>query len=263
LPRWGCSHGTSPLAGVLRRADWNPRYNARMAMENRSERPVLGAASLGTSLSGFMDGSADSSMRYRSSQRAERSDGGGADDDARRDPSVQRLETRGARRRHLHVSGGSSGVPVQPSRQLLHAVCAMLRNGERVRFTVTGGSMVPFVRHGDVVEIAPLDDVPEVADVVLASPDAHRSLLHRVVRTEDGSVWIRGDAQASSLGPISACALHGKLVRLERGGRCYDLETRWWRYGGRLWVWGHPLGLMLVQAVRSARSLPRLYSRSL
>ena len=140
-----------------------------------------------------------------------------------------------------------TGEPTPP--ELMRLVCQELAHGDRVRFAVAGGSMTPFIRHGDVVEIAPLSGGVEVGDVVLARATPERTVLHRVVRARGGAVWLRGDAQLRSEGPYSSKHVLGRAASVTRRGR---LRDGWWRrVAGRAWVALHPLGPLMVRGVRT------------
>ena len=81
---------------------------------------------------------------------------------------------------------------ILPSRELMPIVRAALERGQRVRMTVTGGSMFPFLRDGDVVELEPALTL-RLGDMVLVQTDSsdviERYVLHRIVRWVDGAAF--------------------------------------------------------------------------
>jgi hypothetical protein len=72
----------------------------------------------------------------------------------------------------------------------------MLKEGIVCRITVTGHSMRPLLRSGDIIEISPYKGNRTVmGDVVLAKEQAiGRYLVHRIIkRFKDGSCLLKGD----------------------------------------------------------------------
>ena len=86
---------------------------------------------------------------------------------------------------------------VLDTQQYLDTVCQLLRQGETsVAVPVAGGSMIPFLHHGDTVYL----DLPKFpvkkGQILLYTRSNGQYILHRVVQTNpDGSLWMAGDAQ--------------------------------------------------------------------
>jgi len=53
----------------------------------------------------------------------------------------------------------------------------LIRDGKRVRLTVSGSSMFPFIRNGDVVEIAGLESKVRVGDILLVRKNEEGQVL--------------------------------------------------------------------------------------
>ncbi|HUT25764.1 MAG TPA: S24/S26 family peptidase, partial [Sumerlaeia bacterium] len=102
----------------------------------------------------------------------------------------------------------------------------LLGSGRSVRLAACGWSMRPFLRDGDVVEIAPATisglrrgDVAAVA----ASPDEDAGpgseddlIVHRFVRREGARLVLQGDACPAPDAPVPESALLGRVVVRER-----------------------------------------------
>ncbi len=100
---------------------------------------------------------------------------------------------------------------------------AALERGQRVRMTVNGRSMLPFLRDGDVVEIAPMPPAPTLGSVVLAQLANERYPLHRLV-AQCGAAWLlRGDNSGAPDGVVPRENLVGVVTRVERNGRVVRL----------------------------------------
>lgn len=112
---------------------------------------------------------------------------------------------------------------------------AALATGATVRFTATGSSMFPFLRHGEVVELAscPTHRL-RPGDVVLARrPDGHY-VMHRIMVVEPGRVYMVSDAGRQD-GWIPAANILARAIAVERKGRWHRLDTGRARRAGLLW----------------------------
>ena len=110
----------------------------------------------------------------------------------------------------------------------------MALEGDRLPVVITleGESMRPLIRRGrDRVTILPLTREIRIGDVVLfqAAPDLY--VVHRVFRIKDGLIRTLGDNCEN---------IWGLVVRLERCGRSWNLDTGAWRAWGRFWMAIHP-----------------------
>jgi hypothetical protein len=109
------------------------------------------------------------------------------------------------------------------------AIEALRRHG-RLSIRVRGGSMVPFIRDGDIVtvsEIAPSG--PGIGDVICYETKPRRLFVHRVVACDGERLFVKGDALAFTE-VIERDQVLGKIVALERRGMLRRLDTapaRW------------------------------------
>ncbi len=98
----------------------------------------------------------------------------------------------------------------------------LLARGLRVRVRVTGGSMFPAIRSGDVVTLAPVPDgAAGPGDVVLIRDASNRLVLHRVIAAglrEDGRPWVctRGDSAAGEDLPVAGDRVLGRAESVTR-----------------------------------------------
>jgi signal peptidase I len=144
-----------------------------------------------------------------------------------------------------------AGVMILSARELMPVICAALQRNQRVRLTVTGSSMFPFIRSGDVVELEPLHGLPGIGDVVLARcPTGERYVLHRVVRWNGEAFFLRGDSQRDWEGPFTRGDLLAKGAVRYRHGRGRRLDRGLWRLLGLTWNRGAPMNVWLFQLLR-------------
>ena len=110
------------------------------------------------------------------------------------------------------------GLSNLEQRELIRAVT---ERGAPIRTRVSGFSMSPFIRDGDVLTIAPLNGrAPRVGEVVaFTQPDTGRLAIHRVI-ARVGTAWhIRGDNSPEPDGIVPRENLLGVVTRVECEGR--------------------------------------------
>jgi hypothetical protein len=133
------------------------------------------------------------------------------------------------------VQADARVVPSCPSPAPLHELAILtLRRGNALRLRARGGSMLPFLRDGDVLEVRPAG-AGEVAagDVACYESPAGGLCLHRIVARDARGLLARGDALAA-VERVPATALLGLVTAVERRGRRWRLGTRAARRRGRL-----------------------------
>jgi hypothetical protein len=131
-------------------------------------------------------------------------------------------------------------------------VQSLLDEGLSVRFRARGRSMLPALRDGECLIVAPAHPAEiAVGDVVLCDtwrgPVAHR--VSSVERLADGErrFNLRGDASLEGDGPVAARQLRGRIVGVERDGRRLSLAIR-----------GGQLGRLAMRSLRSWLAPSRL-----
>ena len=130
----------------------------------------------------------------------------------------------------------------------------ILRQGGSFQFRAHGSSMVPFIRDGDLLTVAPTDPGSiEVGQVVLFRTRRDRLLAHRLVRKSHlGGEWIlemQGDARLSSDRPVPGERVLGRVVRVQRDGRIHHPDRALWLLAARLWIRLLPLRRVLTRVM--------------
>jgi hypothetical protein len=101
-------------------------------------------------------------------------------------------------------------------------IAEALDAGHEVQLRVTGGSMLPAVRSGDVLRVRP-SATAEPGEIVLFARNG-RFFAHRVIAQPDFGCGLqlltRGDALAAPDLPVRAVELLGTVMAIWRGGRC-------------------------------------------
>jgi ribosomal protein S18 acetylase RimI-like enzyme len=143
---------------------------------------------------------------------------------------------------------------ILPSRELMPVVRAALERGQRVRMTVTGSSMLPFIRDSDEVELEHMSSPPAPGDLVLAQVPEGLYVLHRVVKVEGEAFFLSGDAQNHLDGPFTLRDALGRVTMIYHNGRARGLGRGVWRFAGLVWVRCNPIGFWFIRlAVRMRR----------
>lgn len=117
--------------------------------------------------------------------------------------------------------------------EFLDTVCQLLKQGHTaVPVPVSGGSMIPFLHHGDTVYL----DVPhrplKRGDIVLYTRAGGRYILHRIYKVcRDGSYIMVGDAQQELERILHREQIHAIVTSARHNGKLLRPKSlRWWFY---------------------------------
>ena len=142
--------------------------------------------------------------------------------------------------------------------ELMPLVKGALKHSQKVRLTVSGSSMIPFIYNGDIVELESIKTL-RLGDIVLAEPKEGHYVIHRIVKVGKESLWLQGDAQTKSEGPILTKSALGKVTTVSHDGRIRCLEEGLWRVGGVIWAATRPAGAFLLSYLGLLRRIFRRF----
>jgi hypothetical protein len=109
----------------------------------------------------------------------------------------------------------------------------LLRRGAPLRIKARGGSMLPFLRDGDVALVMPAAGTEiGVGDVICYETAAGRLFLHRVIEHSRERFVAKGDALAFTE-CIDPGQVLGRVVAVQRCGGVKRLDTRIGRWRNR------------------------------
>ena len=136
------------------------------------------------------------------------------------------------------------------TKQYLDMICGLLREGNReISVPVAGGSMSPFLHHGDTVYLNPVDAPPKKGDIVLYTRPGGQYILHRIVKVNpDGSYIMLGDAQTQRERIKSSEAIHGIVVSARHLGRQLTPASFRWRFFEKIWLHVVPLRPLIMKS---------------
>lgn len=131
---------------------------------------------------------------------------------------------------------------VLDTQEFLDTICQMLAEGQsNIPIPVAGGSMIPFLFHGDTVFLSVPDSPLKRGDVILYQRLNGRYILHRIKKVRrDGSLIMVGDAQRQlELLPSQGLVRARVVCAIHKGKRCTPQSPRWWFYR-HVWMWLRP-----------------------
>ncbi len=131
--------------------------------------------------------------------------------------------------------------PTNPA-DALPRIRTILGNNGRCRLTVTGTSMVPFLRHRkDAVILAPLPEKIRRGDIIFYMRGEAFPVLHRVMKVgKSGTLQFCGDAQ-TMLEAVEPTQLVGIADRIIRGEKEFSANAPVWRLLSLLWMLLRPV----------------------
>jgi len=150
-----------------------------------------------------------------------------------------------------------------PCREFMPVIRSALARGQRVRMTVNGHSMAPFIHAGDLVEIEPIRALPRRGDVVLLRCSEERYVVHRVMRMEGDAIFLCGDAQRHCEGPFTQRDVLGRVTLSQRNGHTRAHDRGAWRLAGLAWTSCGPLGRWLLWLAAGVRARGKRLLRQL
>jgi signal peptidase I len=115
----------------------------------------------------------------------------------------------------------------------------ILNNGLNLRVKVTGSSMTPFLRGGEILTIKKVSgSFLHIGDLIFFKNRDGSPLLHRIVKKQSRNnmyfFHTKGDALIAFDEPVYECNVLGKVCRIENSfsygiKKHIDLESHFWR----------------------------------
>jgi signal peptidase I len=114
------------------------------------------------------------------------------------------------------------------------AVCCELvievaRSAGEVRLEVIGASMLPSLWPGDVLTVRRCNFAELQPGQIVLYRRAEKLITHRVVRIAGDELIARGDARPHYDAPARGGAVVGRVVGIDRNGRCVSTEQFVWQ----------------------------------
>lgn len=145
------------------------------------------------------------------------------------------------------------------SAELFPAVTDLLEHGHSVKLTVTGNSMMPFLREDiDSIELSiiPFSNL-HFLQIPLIKRENGQYILHRLVLKRKNSFYIAGDAHSWVEGPVLPCQLVAVVSGIWRKDSFIDPHSFIWYVASLFW-W---LRLPVRYSIKVPRKLIKLLLR--
>lgn len=121
-----------------------------------------------------------------------------------------------------------------PNIDLLEECMELLDEGKTVLLTAKGSSMHPFIRNGEKILLQKKESYRR-GDIVLARTDNGTTVLHRIIRTGNGTATLMGDRNLRKKEKCPSSGIKGKVISIS-GKRGIRLTSSW-RHRFLSWIW--------------------------
>ena len=106
---------------------------------------------------------------------------------------------------------------------------ASLVEGKEARLHVTGTSMLPSLKPGDVVVLKPVEpEQLQKGDLVVVR-HKHDLVTHRLIGQQAGQWLTKGDNCRQLDPPAAEMMILGKVISIERSGEKFNLQEPYWQ----------------------------------
>jgi hypothetical protein len=142
------------------------------------------------------------------------------------------------------------------SKVMFPIVKELLDNNMRVRITVTGMSMYPFLRgNKDCVELSKrVYSEINRGDIVLVSLDGEdQYILHRILHKRSNYFYMGGDAQKVLEGPLRPEQIVAFVAGIWRNERFISCNNLGWRILSDLWMIFYPFRYQIIRSYRATK----------
>jgi SOS-response transcriptional repressor LexA len=133
--------------------------------------------------------------------------------------------------------------------QIMPVISELVKEGKRIRLTVSGSSMAPFLVHQrDSVIIERPREAFRTGDIVFYLRTNGQYVMHRIHHIDrDGRLYIIGDAQTEIEGPVEVSAVFGIIRKANRKGKWTRPGDFWWEFFARVWIHMIPVRRLILR----------------
>ena len=139
----------------------------------------------------------------------------------------------------------------------------LLRDGKTVQTVINGYSMYPMLMPGrDSVILAPFEgEQPKRGDVVLYRRDGSILVLHRIWQVRQEGLYLVGDNQTETEGPLRIDQVRGRLVGFVRKEKYISVDHFPYRLYAAVWLRMRPFRHKIAVAVHFIKCCCKRLSR--
>ncbi len=133
----------------------------------------------------------------------------------------------------------------------------ILGRGRALRFKAKGGSMSPFIRNGDVLEVVPFKGKINFGDIILYHSSYGSPVVHRVIQRNNESIITKGDSVPNSDQTILSKQVLGRVIAVERNGLRIRLDRPMVRFLNILLALISPFSFLIYSPLRLVKRTVR------
>ncbi len=134
----------------------------------------------------------------------------------------------------------------------------VLSRGRALKFRAKGGSMSPFIRNGDVVQLVPVKGKINLGDIILYRSSYGNTIVHRVVQRRREIVITKGDSSPSPDQPVLSKQVLGRVVAVEKNGWRIRLDSPMGRLLNILLATISPFSFLIYPPLKLVKRTVRL-----
>lgn len=137
------------------------------------------------------------------------------------------------------------------TREYISTLRELVREGHDVSLIVSGSSMSPFlIHHRDTIIFGPVDKPLHRGDMVFYERPTGQFVMHRVRRVRPEGLYLIGDAQTQTEGPLDSSRVFAIVKAVRRKGRLLDDKSRVWRFFATIWLMVIPFRPLIIRLYR-------------
>jgi len=142
-----------------------------------------------------------------------------------------------------------SNKKIVSTNNLFPIIKESLYGGQKVKFTVSGYSMLPWIAHNrDQVLLARIDEKRlKLGDIILFQNYQDKYILHRIYKKEAEGYWTIGDASLYVDGLVHSDEIIGVVEKIYRKGKEIDCNSFLWQLIFSAWRLLLPVRVYLLR----------------
>ena len=129
--------------------------------------------------------------------------------------------------------------------ELMPIIVSALNRFQKVKMRITGSSMMPIILHNDEILMQKNKSL-HTGDVVFFEYPKNYFAIHRIIKIQGEKIWVRGDSQYYSQGPIPFRAVYGIVFTSYHRGKKRHLQNGIWRFVGLIWFRSFPVSVLFL-----------------
>ncbi|MBR6979916.1 MAG: S24/S26 family peptidase [Prevotella sp.] len=144
------------------------------------------------------------------------------------------------------------------TREYISTLRDLVNEGHEVSLIVSGSSMSPFlIHHRDTIIFGPVEGSLRRGDMVFYERPSGQYVMHRVRRVRPEGLYLIGDAQTQTEGPLSPSCVFAIVKAVRRNGLLLDDKSWQWRFFATIWLRVIPLRPLIIKFYKKISLLKR------